>query len=448
MYGPTYVILAHYFNKRRSLANGVAAAGASLGVFIFPPAIRFFIDTFGLRGCLLILAGVKLNYCVLGVLLRPIEFWGKGTNKTDDKSSIHTPQSVCQLKNDESCNECKKDNGIKQGIETKPPTKKANVASTLDSRFWTSAPVFRQLGDIQGSSSSSPILVHGVNKGLSVKDTSSDSVNGKDIPFGFASNCKSISYSYLGEITNTNPQHKKPGNMTNKKLELSSNADVNWSISIMSLNSIHVKEVSDKDAPSSPSKMSKPKFNSKCMKNPLFWIYVVSFAANIGGYGFALFFFPPYTNEVGLDKNITSTLLSAGGAIQLFSRLVMGFVSDRKYISPSTLVRICSVMAGIFTIALPFLPYLEFIIAFVVVLSMFGGSFFSVAIVILADYVGLEQLASANSIYLLISSCFHCALPVVLGKYQHLANTSMTVVVQRSQISRVNQIIYELFKDK
>ena len=423
MYGPTYVILAQYFKERRSLANGVAAAGASLGVFIFPPAIRFFIDTFGLRGCLLILAGVKLNYCVLGVLLRPIEFWGKGTNTTDDKSSIATAQSNSQTGNNESCNGTEKDNGIKQVIDAKPRTEKHNVVKTCVARFWTSAPVYKEPGDIRDGGSVSLIHVDKNNKDQSMEGTPSESVLGKHIPFGFDLNrTKSISYAYLGEITNTNLLHKKHGNMTkylphNKQFEFGSNADMNFSISIMSLNSMHVKDDSKKDASTSQSKMSKTKFDFRCMKNPLFWVYVVSFAANIGGYGFALFFFPPYTNEVGLDKSITSTLLSAGGGIQLFSRLVIGFVSDRQYISPSTLVRICSVMAGIFTIALPFLPYLEFIVAFVVVLSMFGGSFFSVAIVILAEYVGLDQLASANSIYLLVSSCFHCALPVVLGKY-------------------------------
>ena len=423
MFGPSYVILAQYFNKRRSLANGVVAAGASLGVFIFPLTFRFFIDTFGLRGCLLILAGVKLNYCVLGVLLRPIESFGKETNETDDKSSIPKAQSNAQIHDDESCYATERDNGNKQLMETKPPTEKEDVGKTHDSRFWISAPVFKQPGYIQCSGSSSHIPVDEMNREQSMQDTPANSVLGKHVPFGFDLNReKSISYAYLGEITKTNLLHEKHGNKTmclphEKTFQLSSNAYMNFPMSVKSLNSMHVKEVDDKDESTSPSKPSKTKLNSKCMKNPLFWIYVISFAANVAGYNFALFFFPSYTKEVGLDKNITSTLMSAGGCIQFFSRLVAGFVSDRQYVSPITLVKISSLMAGIFAIALPFLPYFEFIIAVVVVLSIFGGSFFSVAIVILAEYVGLNQLASANSFYLLISSCFHCALPVVLGKY-------------------------------
>ena len=56
VYGNVLVILGVYFNKRRSLANGVALAGASIGQFVLPPFIEFLLETYGLQGCLLLVS--------------------------------------------------------------------------------------------------------------------------------------------------------------------------------------------------------------------------------------------------------------------------------------------------------------------------------------------------------------------------------------------------------
>ena len=64
VYGNVLVILGVYFNKRRSLANGVALAGASIGQFVLPPFIEFLLETYGLQGCLL-LVSMTVRGCLL-----------------------------------------------------------------------------------------------------------------------------------------------------------------------------------------------------------------------------------------------------------------------------------------------------------------------------------------------------------------------------------------------
>ena len=56
IYGNVLVILGIYFQKRRTLANGLALAGASIGQFAIPPFIEFLLETYGLQGCLLLVS--------------------------------------------------------------------------------------------------------------------------------------------------------------------------------------------------------------------------------------------------------------------------------------------------------------------------------------------------------------------------------------------------------
>ncbi|XP_046363196.1 monocarboxylate transporter 13-like isoform X2 [Haliotis rufescens] len=71
MHGPSLVMIGQYFNRRLSLANSIAIGGGSLGQFAFPPLVYFLFDTYGLRGTLLMIAGLMLHCCVCAAIMRP-----------------------------------------------------------------------------------------------------------------------------------------------------------------------------------------------------------------------------------------------------------------------------------------------------------------------------------------------------------------------------------------
>ena len=75
------VMIANYFDKKRSLAMGIAECGAGVGTLIFAPLTQYLISTYGWRGTLLILSGVVGNIMVCGALFRPLE-QSKETMKT------------------------------------------------------------------------------------------------------------------------------------------------------------------------------------------------------------------------------------------------------------------------------------------------------------------------------------------------------------------------------
>lgn len=73
-YVAAVVIVAYYFDKRRSLATGISVCGSGIGTFIFPPIIQYLISEYGWRGCTVLLAGIFLNMCVCGALMRDLEW--------------------------------------------------------------------------------------------------------------------------------------------------------------------------------------------------------------------------------------------------------------------------------------------------------------------------------------------------------------------------------------
>lgn len=65
-------MLNRYFNDKRPLANGLAAAGSPLALCCLSPLGQFLQYQYGWRGGFLILGGILLNCCVCGALMRPL----------------------------------------------------------------------------------------------------------------------------------------------------------------------------------------------------------------------------------------------------------------------------------------------------------------------------------------------------------------------------------------
>lgn len=69
-YVTAVVSIAFWFDKRRTFATGIGASGTGLGTFIFAPLTQYLLDMYGWRGATLVLAGLLLNMCVCGALMR------------------------------------------------------------------------------------------------------------------------------------------------------------------------------------------------------------------------------------------------------------------------------------------------------------------------------------------------------------------------------------------
>lgn len=72
-YLPALVMVAYYFDKKRSFATGIAASGSNLGALGLAPLQQLIVDSFGWRNCYRFLSGLALIISICGLLFKPLE---------------------------------------------------------------------------------------------------------------------------------------------------------------------------------------------------------------------------------------------------------------------------------------------------------------------------------------------------------------------------------------
>ncbi|XP_062617832.1 monocarboxylate transporter 12-like [Saccostrea cucullata] len=88
---PSIVIVNEYFDRKRSLANGILTSGSGLGLLVMSPVIEKSIEAFGWRGSFLIYACFTLQLCVCASLMRPLR---KIINRKENEPTTPFPKSV------------------------------------------------------------------------------------------------------------------------------------------------------------------------------------------------------------------------------------------------------------------------------------------------------------------------------------------------------------------
>ena len=72
MESTTLSILPVYFDKYFDIANGIAHAGLSFGVMVMSPLTQFFLEIYGWRGTMIIIAAFNAHTIAIGALLKPV----------------------------------------------------------------------------------------------------------------------------------------------------------------------------------------------------------------------------------------------------------------------------------------------------------------------------------------------------------------------------------------
>lgn len=89
-YVTAVVSIAYWFDKKRSLANGLGVCGTGIGTFVFAPLTQLCLDEYGWRGTTLLLGGAFLQMCICGCAMREPE-WIKNKNKFANNKSNNEP---------------------------------------------------------------------------------------------------------------------------------------------------------------------------------------------------------------------------------------------------------------------------------------------------------------------------------------------------------------------
>ncbi|XP_068236070.1 monocarboxylate transporter 12-like [Palaemon carinicauda] len=97
----SYLIVPHYFKKRRGLANGIIMAWDCGGQFIGAPLIKILQDEYTFTGATLILGGVILHCCIGAAVFHPVKWHVKAkcpkpNQKKDEELDSHEQGQDCQ----------------------------------------------------------------------------------------------------------------------------------------------------------------------------------------------------------------------------------------------------------------------------------------------------------------------------------------------------------------
>ena len=93
LYAPSFVLIRMYFDKWRTLANGLAVAGASVGQLVIPQMLTFLLYEYNLMWTLIVYSAVCLNGIVAGALLRPVSFYKKRSKSMKAEAALKVKES-------------------------------------------------------------------------------------------------------------------------------------------------------------------------------------------------------------------------------------------------------------------------------------------------------------------------------------------------------------------
>uniref|UniRef100_A0A8D8QSV8 Monocarboxylate transporter 12 n=1 Tax=Cacopsylla melanoneura TaxID=428564 RepID=A0A8D8QSV8_9HEMI len=89
-YVTAVVSIAYWFDKKRTFATSLGACGTGIGTFVYAPLTQYWIEVYGWRGTILMLAGTFLQMCICGALMKDPEWWILEQKRLQNQTPNHS----------------------------------------------------------------------------------------------------------------------------------------------------------------------------------------------------------------------------------------------------------------------------------------------------------------------------------------------------------------------
>lgn len=329
--------IGEYFSKRRGLANGIAFSGASTGGLIFAPIMSALFQSYGYSGTLLIVAGMTLNICVTGMLLRPIQWFEKrlpkqvtAVTELNDKDILLTekeplvtrvlPEEKQATDNLEANNDQDKNGSV--GNKSVLHLRNNHVP-----RFVRSGSYEPQSQTGPRSPSASPMFPRARTSSLGNRRQRTISEKSESSVHKTVTRMNSVLDS-----------------LSSSKMALYASTDCVCA-SVVDIREI---QTTDEDTPPQPSCCSRLKksFDLSLFKNPVFPTFLIMAGLSAASCLLTPAFLVPHAKDVGLSTEQRGFLLSIVSACGLTSRLTCGFIADKKFVKLTTILACASILMG------------------------------------------------------------------------------------------------------
>lgn len=438
MYLPAIVSVTMYFEKRRAFATGIAVCGSGFGTFALAPFIEWLVHVYGWQGALLCTAGMVLNCCVFGALLRPLPqsaVIGAAMAHGAPPGAQHAEKTPLPEINGNAYHEMDgfpKRNGLSsctasrelslstgtiaamaalQATEDADPRRNRRPRSALFARTGATLPLLTLEDEktsmscvhIAGSTPPSPTAPSAPPSAQPLATHPSRSLLVR----------KDIFYS--GSMQNLPPEYRGSSSFLSRELSLSA-------ASLRTIKSVTVPTSEERSrihrflCSSEMEAALREMVNFALLKSPVFLLFAVSnFFTSVG-------FNVPYVytkdravEELRVPEETASLLLSCIGLSNTLGRVLLGYLSDKSCVNRLWLYNANLTLCGLAT---AFSYAAQSVVSMAVYCVIFGatsGAFVSLTSVILVDILGIERLTNAFGLLLLFEGVASLVGPPVTG---------------------------------
>ncbi|XP_069115455.1 monocarboxylate transporter 14-like [Argopecten irradians] len=391
-YLPSATLVNTYFDRKRGIAQGIIMAGSGMGVIVLSPLTKILMDYYGWRGVLLLWAGILLNICISGVLMRPApsvrrqRYCSEASQNRRDSSNANEEvlRSFLSLNGNHS-------DGMKNGPlqNGRTQTKYVYIENT-DHTSTHSLPHIQNKQDVTANH------LHTYSSLQSVK--------------------------YPSPNQHIHRQTSKQNMFDMKDIFLTGSADLlETYASRTSVNSKQINNHIDDSPTTSFDEVRHCKCSCKeFMKDVAFWLLVAgAFAAQMAQH-IPMTFIPDYCEQVGLGGEDIATLFILFGVVNMAGRFGSGLLASFTMFSPLLVCNFgalaCAVACFLFWLCTSF----ETLAVFIAVYGFFIGFSCPTQPLITLEYVGLDNLTLAFGIVTMAKGPAAMAGPPLAGALYQL----------------------------
>ena len=397
IYSPGVVFIGRYFVRYRGFANGVCLSGSGLGSIVMPPLMMYTLDTYGLEGTLLIMAGIALNICVVAMLFRPAEFYLKRY-----RLKLARQRRICTavLMGDKDTAKVKSEIEYDDGAKTKGYTNQVFIEEIHADQGMVSEANCQQKEE-------SP----------SRKSLHSD--DGEDCSEGSGPNdMRHRAYAATDErhaVFDVDHSEQLCINDVVKNAAESSDAETAVSAGISVVDVDHQSIADVRFTPTDDVKKP-PIFDCALLTNPIVLIYAASKALAISSLFNVFIMATPHAELLGFSHAKGSMLVSMMGASDMVTRITVGVFADFNVVKKQHIFHACLAVCSVMLFVMPSLTTYPTLAGGCVIFAAAGGGFMSIFPTLLAESLGIDRMPTAYGMAMFSVGCALLVVPAVTGR--------------------------------
>ncbi|KAL7030158.1 hypothetical protein ACKWTF_006550 [Chironomus riparius] len=401
IYLPAIVFVGYYFEKKRSLATGIAVCGSGFGAFVFASLSSFLLEKLGgWKSANLVLACILLTCIICGALMRPLQ-WPEGTNIRELQPLNLDPgvQSSNLAINKVPTN------------STLPTIEETKVSRPINRSMMELKVEERQRSRLNSESDIERMRRR--KSSATGSNKASRTELDKAVPVMMR---KDVFYS---------------GSVQNLKEFQSQKSLTAYRNSIISLNKLHTGSVEhrqglkveeiDSDEAKGCSSILGSLLDVSLLKDWTFMFLAVSNLFGMAALFVPFFYIVDSAKQQGIEN--PSSLISIIGITNTFGRIACGYVADFPAVNSLLLNNCCLVLCAVALAAVPLCTTFAMYMIASVVFGIGLAGYMSLTSIILVDLLGLDKLTNAFGLLIMFRGAAAIFGAPLIGGIYDLTNS-------------------------